>query len=320
MSPRRRDPRHPALLRSRLRVFFFVLLCVATAVWGGAVPLAAAGAGLVAAFVSLDVARRRGDDLAYTFVVLDWLLLGVIVAAGGNAGGPFVAAVAAVPFFQLLPSPRADWPFLILPTLAMLVVLGAADPSFGGDRATGVLTVAALTATGAGAAALLRRPPRRAPVVSVDATTGFHTPRRLPELFESLADTALREHSTLGVVSLRLAHFQDVRDFAGHERSEALVAVVARRIRRHLESDDLAFRVAPDVFVLALPGRDLASARAVAAAVDDDVSASLIGGRRQHLQAGAACFPTVRRLDDLLREADADARRVPAELGHAAAR
>jgi GGDEF domain-containing protein len=94
---------------------------------------------------------------------------------------------------------------------------------------------------------------------------------------------------------------------------------VARRARRHLRSDDLAFRVAPDAFLLALPGRDLGAARAVAAAIDEDVAASLIGGRRQRLESGVACFPTVRRLDDLLREARTNACHAPCELALAVA-
>jgi GGDEF domain-containing protein len=311
---RRRDPRRAALLRARLRVVFFLALCAASALWGGPVALAAAAAGLCAGVLSVAVARRRGDELAYSFVVLDWLLVGLAAAVAGGAHGTLVAAVPALPFLHLLPSPRADWPFLLLPALVLIVVLGAADPTLGGGKAAGVLELAALVASGALAAALLRRPPRRAPVVSVDATTGFYTPRRLPALLQGLLDTVTGDHAALGVVYLRLTRFQDVRDFAGPEGSEALVGAVARRIRRHLQGDDVAFRVAPDAFLLALPGRDLGAARAVAAAIDDDVAASLIDGHRQRLQSGVACFPTVRRLDDLLREARADARHETVEL------
>lgn len=317
---RRRDPRHAALSRARLRVVFFLAFCTASAVWGGPLALAAAATGLCVGLLSIHVARRRGDELAYSFAVLDWLLVGLVLAVGGGARGTLVAMTPVLPFVQLLPSPRADWPFLLLPALAPIVILGAADPTLGGGRAAGVLELVALTASGAVAAAVVRRPPRRAPVVSVDATTGFYTPRRLSALLERLLDGVMGEHAALGVVYLRLARFQDVRDFAGPERSEALVGAVARRIRRHLDDDDLAFRVAPDTFVLALPGRDLGAARAVAAAIDDDVAASLIDGHRQRLHSGVACFPTVRGLDGLLREARADACREPAELELAVAR
>jgi diguanylate cyclase (GGDEF)-like protein len=230
-----------------------------------------------------------------------------------------VVAVATLPLVQLLASPRADWPYLLLPALALVVVLGAADPTLGGDRAFGVLELTALVASGAAATAILRRPPRRVPVVSVDTTTGFYSARRLPELLDGILDTVAREHDALGVVYLRLAQFQDLRDFAGEEGSEQVVATVARLVRRHLRSDDLAFRVAHDALLLALPGRDLGAARAVAAAIDGEVGASLIGGHRQRLESGVACFPTVRRLDDLLREARANARHEPCELALAVA-
>jgi len=316
---RPRDPHRAALVRGRLRVVFFLLLSGGSMLAGGGAALAPAALGLVAGLLSVKVARRRGDDLAYSFAVLDWLLLGCAIAFAGGAHDALVVAVPALSFIQLAASPRADWPYLLLPALGLVVVLAAADPTLGGDRTFGLLELAALVTSGAAAAALVRRPPRRTPVVSVDATTGFYTPRRLPALLDGLLDVVTREHDALGVVYLRLAQFQDVRDFAGADGSEALVATVARRARRHLRSDDLAFRVAPDAFLLALPGRDLGAARAVAAAIDEDVAASLIGGRRQRLESGVACFPTVRRLDDLLREARTNACHAPCELALAVA-
>lgn len=314
MSRGPRDPFRAALVRARLRVVFFLSLTVGCALAGAHAALVPAAGGLALGLLSVHFARRRGDELAYSFVVLDWLLLGGALALGGGAHGSLVVAVPALPFVHLLASPKVDWPYLLLPALAMVVLLAAADPTLGGDRTFGLLELTGLVASGAAAAALLRRPPRRAPVVSVDEATGFYTRRRLPQLLAGLLDTAGRDHDALGVVYLRLTGFQDVRDFAGAEGSEALVTTVARRMHRHLRSDDLGFRVGQDAFLLALPGRDLAAARAVAAAIGDDVAGSLIGGRRQRLESGVACFPTVRRLDDLLREARANARHEQCEL------
>ena len=302
------------MVRGRWRLVFFAVLCAASAAWGGPVAVVAAAGGLCVGLLSLHIARRRGDELAYSFVVLDWLFLGFIVAVSGGTHGALVAVLPALPFLHLLPSPRADWPFLLLPVLALVIVVGAADPTLGGSKPAGVLELAALIASGTVAAALLRRPPRRAPVVSVDAATGFYTRRRLPALLEGLLASASGDHAALGVVYLRLVRFQDVRDFAGPAGSEALVAAVARRVRRRLRSDDYAFRVAPDAFLLALPGRDLAATRDIATAIDEDVASSPIDGHRQLLRSGVACFPTVCRLDDLLREACADARHEPVKL------
>jgi len=306
---RRRSAHRAALVRGRLRVVFFLLLAGGCLLADGGLAVVPAALGLGAGVLSIAVARRRGDDLSYSFVVVDWLLLGCAVALSGGAGSALVVAIAALPFVHLLASPRADWPYLLLPALALLVLLATADPTLGGDKARGLLVLFALIASGAATAALLRRPPRRAPVISVDAATGLHTARRMPQLLDGLLGAAARDHDALSVVFLRLDRFQDVRDFAGHDGSEALVGTVARRVRRHLRSDDLAFRVAADSFLLALPGRDLTAAKAVAAAIDQDVAGSLIDGHRQRVEYGVACFPTVRRLDDLLREARANARR-----------
>ncbi len=75
---------------------------------------------------------------------------------------------------------------------------------------------------------------------------------------------------------------------------------VAHRVERHLGPDGRAFRVAPDAFVMTLPGSSLAEAHERAAGVAHEVGGTLIAGRRQTLATGASSFPTVRRLDDLL--------------------
>jgi hypothetical protein len=52
--------------------------------------------------------------------------------------------------------------------------------------------------------------------------------------------------------------------------------------------------------VLVMPGLSLAEARQAAADLAHEVSGNLIAGRRQTLATGAASFPTVRRIEDLL--------------------
>ena len=304
--PRRR--RSPALLRGRFRTLFFAFLAItalALSHWEAAVP---ALRGVALGTYSVRVARLRHEDLAHTFAVLDWLLLGCTLAFSGGAESWLLAAVPVLAMGQLAGAPRKEWPYLLAPTLLLLIVLAIADPSLGGSRAGGVAKVAVLAAGGWVAATRLKRPPaRRRRPARVDETTGFYTGERLEERLGAGMDAALAEHRPLSVVCLRLEHFKDCRDFLGRERSEQLVRGVARRIERRLAADDQAFRVRSDAFVLVLAGRSLAEARGLAAEVAHDVSSNLIAGRRQTLAAGASSFPTIRHLPDLLEAARDDA-------------
>jgi diguanylate cyclase (GGDEF)-like protein len=325
--PSRRG-RSPALLRGRFRTLFFFALSLAALVVGHPIAALPAALGLLIGLCSIKVARHRGQDLAYTFAVLDWLLLGCALALAGGADSWLLGAVPVLTMGQLGVSPRRDWPYLLAPTLLLLIVLAIADPALGGSRAAGVAKLSVLVAGGVVAAIRLRpqRTRRRRPL-RVDDSTGFYTAERLKELLVARMDMALAEHDPLSVVFLRLEHFEDCRNFLGQQGSEALVQGVARRLKRRLATDDLAFRVSPGAFVLALPGRSETEARALAAALGHDVSSNLIAGRRQTLAVGVSSFPTVRSLDDLMAAAreeaqpeSLDRRPLPQAVGAAAAR
>lgn len=195
-----------------------------------------------------------------------------------------------------------------------------------GARALGPLLLAAVAlassgglrlAAAAGAATLLlwpvatrrrrRRPAAPARRCSVDPATGLSTAVRLRPVLAQAAAEALAEHRPLSVLYVRLHHYADARDFLGHERSEALVAAVARRLLRAAPPGARGFRVAPDAFVLLLPDTPLAEARALAPRLARAVSAHLVAGRRQTVSCGAASFPTVRDLGALLAAAVDDA-------------
>jgi len=310
--PRRR--RNPALLRGRFRTLFFVLLggsALLLGHWAAAAPCLVA---VLLGLYSVSVARARGDDLAHTFAVADWLLLGCALALSGGADSWLLGFVPVLAMGQLAGTPRREWPYLLAPTLLLLIVLAIADPSLGGSRAGGIAKLVVLVAGGWVAATRLRRAPapRRRPV-RVDDTTGFYTGERLTELLTAGMEAALAEHRPLSVVCLRLEHFGDCRDFLGSQGSEQLVKGVARRIERRRDTHDRAFRVRADSFVLVLPGSSLAEARDRAASINHDVSTNLIAGRRQTLAAGAASFPTVRRLEDLLAAARDEAAPAPTD-------
>ena len=264
--------------------------------------------GLLLGLASVRVARLRGQDLAHTFAVADWLVLGCVLALSGGTHSWLLAAVPLLAMGQLSVAPRHDWPYLLAPTLLLVIVLGIADPSLGGHRIAGVLEIAVLVGGGVVAASRLHRAPRRPAVApKVDVVTGLYTTSRLHEILAARAETALQAHEALSVVYLRLEHFEDARNFLGGEGSDELLRGVSRRLQRHLGADGVAFRVRPDALLAVLPGASLDEARDTAAAVCHDVSANLIHGRRQTLAAGAASFPTVRDLRTLVRTAEAEA-------------
>jgi len=301
-----RRRRQSALLRGRLRTLFFLCLtglCLATGAYAAA-GAAAAGAALGA--LSVAVALRRGDDHALSFAVADWLLLAAVALLDGGAGSWLLLALPFLALAQTAPSPVAEWPYLLSGSLLLVIVLAIDDGTLGGGRAAGLVKLFVLVAGGVAAAGTLRRPRhrRRARVVTVDPTTGFYAPPRLRPMLAERMGLALREHEPLSVVRLRLEHFEDGRVFLGPQAAEELVRGVARRISRRLGPDDLAFRTAADTFVLCLPGTGLGAAQELAADVAHEVGATLIAGRRQTVAAGAASFPAVRTLDELLAEAD----------------
>jgi GGDEF domain-containing protein len=297
--PRRR--RCQALLRGRFRSLFFALLTVATLAMGDKAALVPALLGVAAGMYSIRVACTRGEDLAHTFGVVDWLVLGCVLIFAGGANSWLLAAIPLLAMGQLAGSQPREWPYLMTPALLLLIVLAIADPSLGGSRPAGVAKVLLLAVGGWVAATRLRRRPAllRRPA-RVDVSTGLGTSECLRDVLAGGTQAALREHSPLSVVHLRLEHFEDCRNFLGPLGSEKIVRGVAHHAERLLGPDDRAFRVARDTLVLVLPGSTMAQARALAAAVAHDVSASLIAGRRQTLATGASSFPTIRRIDDLL--------------------
>jgi len=304
--PRRR--RSAALLRGRFRTLFFTIVLLVALALGHRSAAGVALAGVLLGLYSVRTAIVRGDDLSHTFAVVDWLVLGCALALSGGADSWLLGAVPILAMGQLAGTPRREWPYLLAPSLLLLLILAIADPSLGGSRIGGVAKVLVLVAGGWVAATKLKQaPPRVRRPASVDDTTGFYTGARLESWLEASTQAALAEHRPVSVVFLRLQHFEDCRNFLGPDGTEQLVKGVARRIERRLGRDERAFRVRADSFVLALPGLSLAEARALADGVARDVSASLIAGRRQTLAAGAASFPTIRRLDDLLEAARAEA-------------
>ena len=306
----RKAPRkqaRPELLRGGFRILFFALFGLAALVSHlPAVIPALVGVG--AGFLSLQMARRRGSAFAHSLVCLDYLLLGAGLALAGGTTSWLLLYVPVLVLGQLTVSPRSDWAFLIAPTLLLVIVLAIGDSSLGGNRIGGLAKLFALTAGGIIVAHSLTRPrrQRRVRTQSVDPTTGFYTRERLRSTMTDHVRDVAASHDSLAIVCLKIERFSDTHFFLGAKDSELLVRAIARRIERRLHGDDTAVRVAPDTFVLALPGRNITAARAEAAAMCHDVAAQLINRQRHTMRSGASAFPAVREVEGLLQEAYAD--------------
>ena len=328
--------RRPAaeLSRARSRTLFFALLLLAAAALQAGPAAGIAAAGLVLGLWSVSVARSRGRSLSHTFVVCDWLFVGLTLALAGKPLGPLLLFVPLLVVVQLLPSDRAEWPYLVGPSLLVPIVLAIADPTLGGHRALVLSALAGLVLAGLAVAARLRRAPRRKGAVAapaVDPTTGFYSRARVKALLPAELTAAETAHEPLALVCVRLDHFRDLRDFRGQEGSEAVVRIVARRLKRTLGPDDLAFRLSPDLFAVTLRGHDARSARDWIDEAGHEVTGRLIDRHRQTLSFGCASYPPVHDPRELLDDAVAAlagpataelvvAPAAPAELSLAAAR
>ena len=153
---------------------------------------------------------------------------------------------------------------------------------------------------------------------AVDRTTGFSTLSRVADLLGALLSEAAEEHEPLSVICVRLDAFPQTLAFLGPQRAEAVVGDVSRRLQRRLRSGDLAFRVSPDTFLLALRGRLPGQARSEAAGIRHDVSIAVVEHLRQTVSTGVASYPAARSLEALLREAQRDLLQSDAELRPAA--
>lgn len=300
--------RAPAVLRSRLRPLLFVLLAITALLVGAPYAALAAFLGVLLGLVSMVVARSRGHELAYTFVVVDWLLLGSAISL---AGGVHSWLLLAVPFFAaayLSISPRLEWPYLVAPALVLLIVLTIADPSLGGNKALGVSIIVLLVAGGViGAQRLSVKRHRLVRPARVDAATGLYPAERLHELGSVRLAVAAAEAMPMSLVYAQLAPHDGHRGLSVRSHG-ALAREVARRLRGQLQRQDLAFRLPPNGFALLLPGRSADDARMLAAKAAEQVSSGLIAGQRQTLVFGVAAFPPGGSIDELLATAQSEAR------------
>ena len=213
---------------------------------------------------SIRVAGKRPAELAHTFVVLDWALLGIALALSGGAESWLLVTVPFLAMGQLAGAPRGEWPFLVGPALLLVVVLVIADPSLAGSR------FVRRQGGRAGRRRLRRGDPaqarpaaahRRRSAPKVDESTGLSTGARLPGFLETTTAAALEQHRPLSVVFLRLEHYEDSRNFLGARGQRGAGPRRRPAGRAAAGADGRAFSVRPTGSCSCCPASRLAEAR-----------------------------------------------------------
>ena len=262
---------------------------------------APAVAGALIGVYSIHVARKRPAELAHTFVVLDWALLGIALALSGGAES-WLLARGAVP--RARPAGRracaTSGRSSSGPSLLLVVILAIADPSLAGSRflagrqgrRAGRRRLrrrdAAASPPGGGARTAAARAQGRRQHRPLDGRLPAGVPRGRTRRRRS-PSTGRSAWCTCGWSTSKTAATSSAPRAA---RSSSAASRGAPN--GACGADGRAFSVRPDGLVLVLPGLSLAEARQAAADLAHDVSGNLIGGRRQTLATGASSFPTVR--------------------------
>jgi diguanylate cyclase (GGDEF)-like protein len=138
-----------------------------------------------------------------------------------------------------------------------------------------------------------------------DALTGLGNRRHFNEILRETLDDATSENQH-AILLLDLDRFAPINDTLGHPVGDALLCVVAQRLRRELRDDDLLVRLGGDEFAVMIQNGD--SAAAVATRVADILSRPF--QVQDHIinigaSVGVVQFPARgATADDLMRHAD----------------
>ncbi|WP_322517352.1 GGDEF domain-containing protein [Rhodopseudomonas palustris] len=133
--------------------------------------------------------------------------------------------------------------------------------------------------------------------------------RRFEELLRDATGTSGNGCQPLTVLWLDLDGFKAANDRYGHELGDAVLVVVAERLRGCVRGDDLIFRVGGDEFVILLPATEAADSVEIANRVIARIAEPFDLGKDVPLSIGvsigSATFPRDgKTADDLLRSAD----------------
>jgi diguanylate cyclase (GGDEF)-like protein len=97
--------------------------------------------------------------------------------------------------------------------------------------------------------------------VERDPLTGLYNRLALYRLFPQMLEEAQEQGKSLVVAMLDVDDFKRINDQLGHQAGDEALRFVAGLIKRILRSDDVAFRLGGEEFVIVLPATDFAKAR-----------------------------------------------------------
>ncbi len=139
----------------------------------------------------------------------------------------------------------------------------------------------------------------------LDALTGLNNRRHFNEASRVMIDAA-SPGTRHAVLMIDLDRFKPVNDTLGHAVGDALLCLVARRLRRETREQDVLARLGGDQFVIMLP--NVTTPETFATRLIDILSRPfLVESHLVNISAsvGIACFPEHgTSADDLLRHAD----------------
>ncbi|QCB95157.1 EAL domain-containing protein [Cellulomonas shaoxiangyii] len=129
----------------------------------------------------------------------------------------------------------------------------------------------------------------------LDSLTGLPNRRLLTEQMQRAVRDAREDHSRVGLILLDIDRFKDINDTLGHDHGDALLELVAARLRNALRDDDVVARLGGDEFAILLPDvRSVANAERLAQRVRGLFSAPFeLGDLALHVDTsvGVACLP-----------------------------